>query len=92
MIKALAAAALLSAAALMTGSPAEAVVYCTGAGVPRGCVVRRPVATATPVVVKPVVVNPVVVRPVVVTPAYRPAAGPGVGPNLGGPVNHVGPR
>jgi len=87
MIKALAAAALLSAAALMTGSPAEAVVYCTGAGVPRGCVVRRPVATATPVVV-----NPVVVRPVVVTPAYRPAAGPGVGPNLGGPVNHVGPR
>ncbi|MEI7665739.1 MAG: hypothetical protein WCI65_06805 [Synechococcaceae cyanobacterium ELA263] len=87
MIKAIAAAALLSAAALMTGSPAEAVVYCTGAGVPRGCVVRRPVATATPVVV-----NPVVVRPVVVTPAYRPAAGPGVGPNLGGPVNHVGPR
>ncbi len=87
MIKALAAAALLSAAALMTGSPAEAVVYCTGAGVPRGCVVRRPVATATPVVV-----NPVVVRPVVVAPAYRPAAGPGVGPNLGGPVNHMGPR
>ncbi len=87
MIKAIAAAALLSAAALMTGSPAEAVVYCTGAGVPRGCVVRRPVATATPVVV-----NPVVVRPVVVTPAYRPAAGPGVGPNLGGPVNHMGPR
>ena len=87
MIKAIAAAALLSAAALMTGSPAEAVVYCTGAGVPRGCVVRRPVATATPVVV-----NPVVVRPVVVTPAYRPAAGPGVGPNLGGPVNHLGPR
>ncbi len=87
MIKAIAAAALLSAAALMTGSPAEAVVYCTGAGVPRGCVVRRPVATATPVVV-----NPVVVRPVVVAPAYRPAAGPGVGPNLGGPVNHMGPR
>ena len=87
MIKAIAAAALLSAAALMTGSPAEAVVYCTGAGVPRGCVVRRPVATTTPVVV-----NPVVVRPVVVTPAYRPAAGPGVGPNLGGPVNHMGPR
>ncbi len=87
MIQALAAAALLSAAALMTGSPAEAVVYCNGAGLPRGCVVRRPVATATPVVV-----NPVVVKPVVVTPAYRPAAGPGVGPNLGGPVNHVGPR
>ena len=87
MIKALAAAALLSAAALMTGSPADAVVYCTGTGVPRGCVVRRPVTTATPVVI-----NPVVVRPVVVAPAYRPAAGPGVGPNLGGPVNHVGPR
>ena len=87
VFKALAAAALLSAASLLTGSPAAAVVYCTGAGLPRGCVVRRPVATATPVVV-----NPVVVRPVVVAPAYRPAAGPGVGPNLGGPVNHMGPR
>lgn len=87
VIKTLTAAALLSAAALLMGSPAEAVVYCTGPGLPRGCVVRRPVATATPVVV-----NPVVVRPVVVTPAYRPAAGPGVGPNLGGPVNHMGPR
>lgn len=87
MIQAVAAAVLLSAAALLAASPAEAVVYCTGAGLPKGCVVRRPVATATPVVV-----NPVVVRPVVVTPAYRPAAGPGVGPNLGGPVNHVGPR
>jgi hypothetical protein len=82
VIKTLTAAALLSAAALLTGSPAVAVVYCTGPGVPRGCVVRRPVATATPVVG----------NPVVVTPAVRPAAGPGVGVNLGGPVNRVGPR
>ncbi len=80
VIKTLTAAALLSAAALLTGSPAVAVVYCTGPGVPRGCVVRRPVAT------------PVVGNPVVVTPAVRPAAGPGVGVNLGGPVNRVGPR
>lgn len=87
VFKSLATAALLSTAALLTASPAAAVVYCTGPGLPSGCVVRRPVATATPAVV-----TPVVGRPVVVTPAVRPAAGPGLGPNLGGPVNRVGPR
>lgn len=64
-------------------TPAQAaVVYCKAVGVPKGCVVRRPV-------VAPVVVAPVVVAPVVVAPrvgVYRRPA------NLGGPVNRVGRR
>ena len=43
--------------ALVSVGPANAVVYCSAVGVPRGCVVR-------PAVVAPVVVAPVVVAPV----------------------------
>jgi hypothetical protein len=41
----------LLVAIFMSGAPANAVVYCKTAGVPRGCVVR-------PAVVAPVVVAP----------------------------------
>ena len=72
-------ASLLGAATLLVTAPAQAVVYCNTVGLPHGCVVRRPVPAPKPAVV--------------VVPAVRPAAaGPGVGPNLGGPVNRVGLR
>jgi hypothetical protein len=65
--------------------PAGAVVICKTAGVPQGCVVRAPVATAAVVAPAAVVVRPVaVVRPGVV------ARGRVV--NRGGPVNRVGLR
>jgi len=89
-------AALLGSATLFLASPARAVVYCNTAGLPQGCVVRRPVAAPGAAVVGPVVgpvVNP---SPGVGYGApgvgVRPAAGPGVGPNLGGPVNRRGLR
>jgi hypothetical protein len=89
-------AALLGSATLFLAGPARAVVYCNTAGLPQGCVVRRPVAAPGAAVVGPVVgpvVNP---SPGVGYGApgvgVRPAAGPGVGPNLGGPVNRRGLR
>jgi|GEM_PF-1316469 hypothetical protein len=89
-------AALLGSATLFLAGPARAVVYCNTAGLPQGCVVRRPVAAPGAAVVGPVV-NPVVnPSPGVGYGApgvgVRPAAGPGVGPNLGGPVNRRGLR
>jgi len=68
----------------MMPSPAEAVVYCTSAAVPRGCV-ARPLAAA-----------PRAAARRAVTPGVG-APGVGVAPrvggaNLGGPVNRVGPR
>lgn len=72
--------------------PAEAVVYCTGPGIPRGCVV----APAAPAVRAAVYCT----RPgypvgCVANPAARAvgAPGPGVSPvNRGGPVNRIGVR
>jgi hypothetical protein len=89
-------AALLGSATLLITAPARAVVYCNTVGLPQGCVVRRPVAAPGAAVVGPVV-NPVVnPSPGVGYGApgvgVRPAAGPGVGPNLGGPVNRRGLR
>jgi len=85
-------AALLGSATLLITAPARAVVYCNTVGLPQGCVVRRPVAAPGAAVVGPVV-NP---SPGVGYGApgvgVRPAAGPGVGPNLGGPVNRRGLR
>jgi len=71
---------------------AKAAVVCTGPGIPAGCTVVRPGATPVAGPGGPVV-NP--------TPGVgygapgvgvRPAAGPGVGPNAGGPVNRPGRR
>ena len=81
-------AAISTAASFLVGaSPAQAVVYCKTAGVPKGCVVRPTAA---------VVVAPVVAAPVA---AATPGVGaPGVGVragtpmNRGGPVNRVGRR
>ncbi|MEN9859914.1 MAG: hypothetical protein RLZZ515_396 [Cyanobacteriota bacterium] len=88
--------AVLTCAALAAG-PLQAAVVCTGPGYPPGCVevdaapVRvyaRPVAAPGGPVVNP-------------TPGVgygapgaglRPAAGPGVGPNAGGPMNRPGFR
>jgi hypothetical protein len=64
-----------------------AVVYCTSAGYPAGCVVRtvpRVVVNPAPVVVAPRVVAPGYVAPRYVAP--RSAV------NLGGPVNRRGVR
>jgi hypothetical protein len=92
LLKGLIPAALLGSATLFMAAPARAVVYCNTAGLPQGCVVRRPVAAPGAAVVGPVV-NP---SPGVGYGApgvgVRPAAGPGVGPNIGGPVNRRGLR
>ena len=92
LFKGLIPAALLGSATLLMAAPARAVVYCNTVGLPHGCVVRRPVAAPGAAVVGPVV-NP---SPGVGYGApgvgVRPAAGPGVGPNIGGPVNRVGLR
>jgi len=84
------------ATAVMSG-PVQAAVVCTGPGYPPGCV--KVEAAPVRVNARPVaapggpVVNP--------TPGVgygapgagvRPAAGPGVGPNAGGPVNRAGFR
>ena len=78
--------------------PAAAVIYCTGPGLPVGCVVRRPVRAAVYCTApgRPVgcVGRPGVAAPrVVVTPRVGVGA-PGVrrGVNTGGPVNRVGVR
>lgn len=70
-------------AMLATTQEAQAVVYCTYVGYPKGCVARPGV------VLRP--------RPAVraVTPGVgAPGVGvrPGVPGNRGGPVNRVGPR
>jgi hypothetical protein len=64
-----------------------AVVYCTSAGYPAGCVVR--VAPRVIVAPAPVVVAPRVVAPRYVAPRY---AAPRSAINRGGPVNRVGVR
>ncbi|MEX0587628.1 MAG: hypothetical protein WD136_00050 [Cyanobium sp.] len=84
--------ALLAAAGLVIlNGAAQAAVVCLRPGLPVGCVAG---AAATPVVGPGgPVVNP--------TPGLgygapgaglRPAAGPGVGPNFGGPANFPGRR
>ena len=82
----------LSAVGLLAAAPVQAaVVICRQPGVPAGCTAAGPV-------------NPVVgPRGPVVNPSpgvgygapgvgVRPAAGPGAGPNAGGPVNRAGWR
>jgi len=71
---------------------AQAAVVCTRPGLPAGCTVVRPGVTPVAGPGGPVV-NP---SPGVGYGApgagVRPAAGPGVGPNAGGPVNRAGWR
>ncbi|MEB3326890.1 MAG: hypothetical protein VKI39_04185 [Synechococcus sp.] len=75
-------------------SPAHAApaaaIYCTSPGVPAGCVGRPAVRAITPGVGAP----GAGVAPGVGAPGagVRPAAGPGAGPNMGGPVNRGGMR
>lgn len=97
-------ATALSVAVLWAGagSAQAAVVYCTTAGVPQGCVVRPtvavvPVAAATTAVgVNSVRVNGVRVNRVRVANVGVGARGFGVRPgtplNRGGPVNRIGRR
>jgi hypothetical protein len=78
-------AAAVIAATTLPALPAaaQAVVYCTAAGVPMGCVARpagrAAVRAATPGVGAPGV-------------GVAPAAGAGRGVNRGGPVNRAGRR
>lgn len=91
-------AAALIAATTLAALPvaAQAVVYCTAAGVPVGCVARparrAAVRAATPGVGAP----GVGVTPGVGVGApgvgVAPAAGAGRGANRGGPVNRAGAR
>ncbi len=79
----------LSVAVLLAAGPVQAgVVTCVRPGVPVGCRAVTPVAGPGGPLVNP-------------TPGVgygapgvgvRPAAGPGVGPNVGGPVNRPGMR
>jgi hypothetical protein len=82
---------------LFVAAPVHTAVVCTGPGYPPGCVevnaapgrfYARPVVTPGGPVVNP--------SPGVGYGApgagVRPAAGPGVGPNAGGPVNRPGYR
>ena len=85
--------ALVSAAGGLLLTPTSlAAPYCTGPGVPVGCLGRPAVRATTPGVGAP----GVGVTPGVGAGApgigVRPAAGPGVGPNAGGPVNRPGRR
>lgn len=96
------AATALTMAALSAGSAQAAVVYCTGPGVPQGCVVRPtvpvvPVAAATTAVgVRAVRVTNVRVTNVRVASVGVGARGVGVRPgtplNRGAPVNRIGRR
>ena len=82
---------------VLAAGPLHAAVVCTGPGYPPGCVEveAAPVRVYARPVVTPggPVVNP---SPGVGYGApgagVRPAAGPGVGPNAGGPVNRPGYR
>lgn len=85
-------ALLSTAGGLLLASSSMAMPYCTGPGVPVGCLGRPAVRATTPGVGAP----GVGVAPGVGAGApgvgVRPAAGPGVGPNAGGPVNRPGRR
>ncbi len=81
--------ALLARSAILAGAlslfsltlgvnSAHAVVVCKTVGVPKGCVVRAPVAAAP------------VARAATPAVRARAVARPGVPGNLGGPVNRVG--
>lgn len=70
---------LAAGAFLVPTSPAQAVVFCTGVGVPGGCVVR-PVARAA---------RPGVLRPAAVAPGVG-APGIGVAPGVGAGAPGVG--
>ncbi len=88
------AAAVIAATTLPAA--AQAVVYCTAAGVPGGCI-ARPARRAAVRAVTPGVGAPRVgVAPGVGAGArgvgVAPAAGAGRGANGGGPVNRAGPR
>ncbi|MCB4768511.1 hypothetical protein LGR54_07840 [Ancylobacter sp. Lp-2] len=88
---AFAAGALLAAGALIAGaSPAAAVVYCTGPGYPRGCVVRPAPAPAVRAAIY--CTRPGYPVGCVANPNARAVARPGPGVNMGGPVNHPGLR
>lgn len=85
-------------AALLTATPAEAVVYCKAVGVPKGCVARPPTAavvycTAPGVPVgcrtRPARVVYCTAPGVPVGCVARPAGTP---LNRGGPVNRLGIR
>ncbi len=79
--------ALLAGLTAITAAPAEAVVYCTYIGVPKGCV-ARPGATLHPA---PGVGAPGVgAAPGVGGGAAGPEVLPGTPANRGGPVNRVG--
>ena len=75
---------------VLAAGPLHAAVVCTGPGYPPGCVEVE--AAPVRVYARPVV-NP---SPGVGYGApgagVRPAAGPGVGPNAGGPINRPGYR
>lgn len=96
MLKWFAAAVIAATTLPSLPAAAQAVVYCTAAGVPRGCVARpargAAVRAATPGVGAP----GVGVAPGVGAGArgagVRPAAGAGRGANRGGPVNRAGAR
>ena len=77
----------LASVSLGAGAAEAAVVYCKTVGVPKGCVVREPVA----VVPAPVVV---VREPVAEVGVGAPGVGvrPGTPLNRGGPVDRVGRR
>lgn len=92
---------VLALSGALLASQAEAVVYCKSVGVPKGCVWRPGVAApgvgAPGVGVAPGVGAPGVgAAPGVGVGApgvgATRAAGPGVGPNTGGPVNRAGVR
>ena len=71
---------------------AQAVVYCTAAGVPGGCI-ARPARRAAVRAVTPGVGAPGVgVAPGVGAGARGVGVAPAAGANRGGPVNRAGPR
>ncbi len=92
--------ALGMALSMAMAVPAEAVVYCTHVGVPKGCTVRHGVVLApAPHVVAPAVVAApgvgapgIGVAPGVGAPGVGVAPGVGGPANAGGPVNRVGRR
>jgi hypothetical protein len=82
------AVAILATSAI---SPANAVVYCRGVGIPRGCVVR-PAAVGVRVATPGVGAPGVGVRPGVGVGAPGVGVAPRSDVNLGGPVNRAGVR
>lgn len=94
MLKWFAAAVIAATTLPALPAAAQAVVYCTAAGVPGGCI-ARPARRAAVRAVTPGVGAPRVgVAPGVGAGArgVAPAAGAGRGANRGGPVNRAGPR